>query len=252
MDVKNQTRSVTITDVAEAARVSPMTVSRVLNGRGGASEETRQRVLETAVALNYRPNAFAKNLRNDRSKIVAIVVPDIVNPFFPEIIRGAELAARPAGYTLLTCNIVEDPAREEEVLRTLLEKRVDGVILCSARLDEKRLAQAIDGHRAVVLINRVLSKRAAGSIEIDYRAGVDAIVEQLIAQGRSRFAYASGPATSYGGHKRRLGLDAALARHGLTLEVEIPSTPDLAGGIEAGRHLVGQGRPSMRSSATTT
>ncbi len=241
MDVKTQTRSVTITDVAEAARVSPMTVSRVLNGRGGASEETRQRVLETAVALNYRPNAFAKNLRNDRSKIVAIVVPDIVNPFFPEIIRGAELAARPAGYTLLTCNVVEDPAREEEVLRTLLEKRVDGVILCSARLDEKRLAQAIDGHRAVVLINRVLPKRAAGSIEIDYRAGVEAIVEQLIAQGRRRFAYASGPATSYGGHKRRQGLVAALARHGLALEAEIPSTPDLAGGIEAGRYLVRTG-----------
>ncbi|MBS7706835.1 LacI family DNA-binding transcriptional regulator [Chelatococcus asaccharovorans] len=231
-------RSVTITDVASAAGVSPMTVSRVLNDRGGASAETRARVLEVAGALNYRPNSFAKNLRVDRSKVVGIVVPDIANPFFPEIIRGAELAARPAGYTLLTCNVVEDPEREEEVIGTLLERRVDGVILCSARLEEKRLLRAIEGHRAVVLINRVLPRRIAGTIEIDYAAAVEALVEKLIAQGRRRFAFASGLSTSYGGQKRRSGLDRALARHGLGLVTEVSSSPDLAGGSAVGRALL--------------
>ena len=161
MDTKPALRSPTITDVAEAAGVSPMTVSRVLNGRGGAGEETRRRVLEAARALSYRPNAFAKSLKNDRSNTVGIVVPDIVNPFFPEIIRGAELVARPAGYTLLSCNVVEDPEREEEVLGMLLDKRVDGLIICSAHLDDERLLRAIAPHRAVVLINRAAAKRHA-------------------------------------------------------------------------------------------
>lgn len=238
MIIKPTPRSATITDVAAAAGVSPMTVSRVLNGRDGAGEETRQRVIEAAHALNYRPNAFAKSLKNDRSNTVGIVVPDIVNPFFPEIIRGAELAARPAGYTLLSCNVVEDPEREAEVLDTLLDKRVDGVIICSARLDDERLMRAIEPHRAVVLINRSLPKRAVGTIEVDYRIGVEAIVTRLIGQGRRRFAFAAGPANSHGGRRRRDGLEAVLSRHGLSLALDMPCTPDLQGGIDVAARVV--------------
>ncbi|TCR67680.1 LacI family transcriptional regulator [Bosea sp. BK604] len=237
MDVKPPLRAPTVTDVAAAAGVSPMTVSRVLNGRGGAGEETRRRVLEAAQALNYRPNAFAQSLKNDRSNTVGIIVPDIVNPFFPEIIRGAELVARPAGYTLLSCNVVEDPEREEEVLGTLLDKRVDGVIICSARLDEERLLRAIQPHRAVVLINRSAAKRFAGTIEVDYRAGVEAVVSRLIAQGRRRFVFAAGPAYSHGGRKRREGVEAVLSRHGLSLVHDVPCTPDLQGGIDVAARL---------------
>lgn len=238
MDMKPALRSPTIIDVATAAGVSPMTVSRVLNGRGGAGEETRQRVLEAAQALNYRPNAFAQSLKSDRSHTVGIVVPDIVNPFFPEIIRGAELVARPAGYTLLSCNVIEDPEREEEVLRTLLDKRVDGVIICSARLDEERLLRAIAPHRAVVLINRTAAKRHAGTIEVDYRAGVEAAVAQLVAQGRRRFGFAAGLASSHGGRKRREGIEAALARHGLSLAFDMPCSPDLQGGADIAARLL--------------
>jgi len=238
MDLKSTPRSPTITDVAAAAGVSPMTVSRVLNGRAGAGEDTRLRVMEAAQALNYRPNAFAQSLKSDRSNTVGIVVPDIVNPFFPEIIRGAELVARPAGYTLLSCNVVEDPEREEEVLGTLLDKRVDGIIICSARLDDERLMRAIEPHRAVVLINRQAAKRFAGTIEIDYRAGVEAAVSQLIAQGRRRFVFAAGPAYSHGGRKRREGLEAALSRHGLSLVLDIACTPDLQGGTDVAEKLV--------------
>ncbi|WP_342361867.1 LacI family DNA-binding transcriptional regulator [Terrarubrum flagellatum] len=214
-----------------------MTVSRVLNGQSGASIETRQRVLDAAAALDYRPNAFAKNLRKDRSKIVGIVVPDIVNPFFPEIIRGAELAARPAGYTLITTNVVEDPARELEALDALRDRRVDGMILCSARLDDKTLMRAAASHRAMVVINRVLPKSVAGSIEIDYRTGVETLVESLIAKGRRRFAYAGGLPTSYGGAKRREGLGAALTRHNLKLIANLPSSPDLPGGAAVAREI---------------
>ncbi|MGO4170847.1 LacI family DNA-binding transcriptional regulator [Bosea sp. TAF32] len=238
MDMKPALRPPTITDVATAAGVSPMTVSRVLNGRGGAGEDTRQRVLQAAQALNYRPNAFAQSLKSDRSHTVGIVVPDIVNPFFPEIIRGAELVARPAGYTLLSCNVIEDPEREEEVLGTLLDKRVDGVIICSARLDDERLLRAVAQHRAAVLINRSVAKRHAGTIEVDYRSGVEAAVTQLVAQGRRRFGFAAGLASSHGGRKRREGIEAALARHGLSLAFDLPCSPDLQGGADIAARLL--------------
>lgn len=238
MNMKPALRPPTITDVATAAGVSPMTVSRVLNGRGGAGEDTRQRVLQAAQALNYRPNAFAQSLKSDRSYTVGIVVPDIVNPFFPEIIRGAELVARPAGYTLLSCNVIEDPEREEEVLGTLLDKRVDGVIICSARLDDERLLRAVAQHRAAVLINRSVAKRHAGTIEVDYRSGVEAAVTQLVAQGRRQFGFAAGLASSHGGRKRREGIEAALARHGLSLALDLPCSPDLQGGADIAARLL--------------
>src|SRR4051794_20653030 len=99
----------TIADVARAAGGSQVTVSRVLNDRGGAGSETRARVLAAAKALQYRPNAFAKGLKIGQSQTIGVVVPDITNPFFPEIIRGAELVARQEGYTLLLGNVFEDP-----------------------------------------------------------------------------------------------------------------------------------------------
>lgn len=234
-------RGATLTDVAAAAGVSTMTASRVMNGRGGASEETRARVLAAAARLAYRPNSFAKGLKGDRSYTVGIVVPDIGNPFFPEIIKGAELAARARGFTLLTCNVVEDPEREAEVLATLLDRRVDGVIVCSARLEDRRLQQAIERHRAAVLINRPMPRRVAGTIEIDFRTGLAAATRLLIARGRRRIAYIGGPPTSYSGRMRRAGILDALTEHGLDLVAEETSTPDLEGGIAAARRLAEPG-----------
>jgi LacI family transcriptional regulator len=234
-------RGATLSDVAAAAGVSTMTASRVMNGRGGASEETKARVLAAATTLSYRPNSFARGLKGDRSFTVGIVVPDIGNPFFPEIIKGAELAARARGFTLLTCNVVEDPEREAEVLATLLDRRVDGVIVCSARLEDKRLQEAIEPHRAAVLINRPMSRRIAGTIEIDFRTGLAAATRLLIDRGRRRIAYIGGLATSHSGRMRRAGIVDALTEHGLDLALEEATTPNLEGGVDAARRLLERG-----------
>ncbi len=223
----------TIADVARAAGVSQMTVSRVLNGRGGAGTDTRARVLAAAKALDYRPNAFAKGLKVGQSQTVGVVVPDITNPFFPEIVRGAELVARAEGYTLLLGNVFEDPEREADVLATLLERQVDGVILCSARLNDRRLAEAIGRHRAVVLVNRAAPRALAGSVEVDYQAGASQLVDHLVARGRHRIAVLAGPPASHGGRQRLAGLAAGLGRHGLALVHQEPCQPDFAGGVAA-------------------
>jgi LacI family transcriptional regulator len=226
-------------DIAKVAGVSTMTVSRVLRGdKDGAGEATRLRVLGAAKRFNYRLNAFAKGLKVDRSDTIGLVVPDIVNPFFPEIIRGAELVARDEGYILLTCNVVEDPKLEEETLWRLVGRRVDGIIICSARLDDRRLRAAIGAHRAAVLINRSVPSALAGSVEIDYRIGAERVIDHLVGRGRRRIAFLAGPPQSRGGRQRLAGITAALQRQGLSLVYQESCTPDLEGGARAAQSIL--------------
>jgi LacI family transcriptional regulator len=221
----------TVTDVARQAGVSSMTVSRVLNGQPGASDETRKRVLEAAEQLGYRPNALARSLKQRSSRTVGMLVPDIANPFFPEIIRGAEDFAQANGYALLLCNVQEDVAREAALLQMLEGKRVDGVIVCSARSSDDDLARLIGRHEAVVLINRTLGSDRAGTIQIDYAAGAAKAVAHLVDTcGRQRIAILAGPRAARGGIARVEGAMAALAARGLAPAAILHGTPDLDGG----------------------
>jgi len=112
--------------VARATGVSAQTVSRVVNNRPGMSEATRLRVQEAVERLGYRPDSIARGLVTRRTLTLGLVVPDIANPFFPEIVQGAEEVAWGAGYNLFLCDIREDLTREEAALRSLQDKRVDG------------------------------------------------------------------------------------------------------------------------------
>ena len=137
---------VSIADVAREAGVSRQTVSRALNGKGEISSATLQRVQEVIDRLDYRPSSIARGLATRHTRTIGLVVPDIANPFFADIGRGADDAAHAAGYSLLLCNAVEDPDREAELLRTLEQRAVDGVVLCS-RLPERRLADLVEAAR---------------------------------------------------------------------------------------------------------
>lgn len=225
---------VTIADVARVAAVSTMTVSRVLNGVPGAGADTRERVLRAVEELGYRPNALAKGLKERASRTVALLVPDITNPFFPEIIRGAEDHARTEGYALLLCNVSEDAEREADLLAMLEGKRVDGVIVCSARMADSELAAALARHEAVVLVNRRLDPGLAGTISIDYEGGAREAVRHLVEdRGCRAIGVLAGPRNSRGGAQRVVGVREALSRHGLEPVALVHSTPDIAGGAEA-------------------
>jgi len=229
---------VKIVDVARAAGVSPMTVSRVLNGRGGAGAETTQRVLTIARELNYSPNPFARGLRSDKSGTVGLLVPDITNPFFPEIIRGAESAADKAGYNLLLCNVIEDSEREGRLIKMLLQHRVDGVIVCSPRLPNPALHAALKEHRAVVLINRSAPSETAGTVITDYAAGATKAVEHLVSRGRRRIAVIAGPRNSFGGKRRLDGIASSMDKAGLASVGTVYCPPGIEGGREATAELL--------------
>jgi LacI family transcriptional regulator len=206
---------ITMADVAREAGVSLMTVSRAINGKDGISEATRQRILELIDRMGYRPSEIARSLVTDRTGTVGLVVIDNSNPFFSEIARGVEQEAYANGYNVFLCNTEEDMQRERAVLRSLEEKRVDGVIVCSSRLDADLLHTALEPHSAVVLINRRLDDSRFGVVVMNDEYGGRLVAEHLLSRGHRAIGFLAGPERAYSGQLRGKGFHDALRTAGI-------------------------------------
>jgi LacI family transcriptional regulator, galactose operon repressor len=158
----------TLKDIAREARVDVATVSRALNGIYGVHRDTRKKVLAVASRLNYRPNRMAKGLATGKSHTLGLVVSDIRNPFLTELVRGAEDAAYSAGYQVLLCNSDFDPAKQMRYAHSLLEKRVEGVLMHSvAALNERQLEELGTYGVPIVLLCRPPSATAFSGVSVD-------------------------------------------------------------------------------------
>jgi LacI family transcriptional regulator len=226
-----------LADVARHAGVSIQTVSRVVNKLGETSARTRTRVLAAVAALDYRPNGIARGLRAKRSRTIGIVVPDITNPFFPEIVRGAEEAAGAAGYAIFLGNVVEDIGREASVLRVFEEQRVDGVIVCSSRQADAALIAALKRHAAAVVVNRMVPPDVAGVVRVDHARGARLAIEHLLAGGRRQLGFLNGLPESKGAQDRALGVDDAMRAHAPAIVHRRSAPPSVDGG-EQGTHAL--------------
>jgi DNA-binding LacI/PurR family transcriptional regulator len=145
-----------ITDVAKLAGVSTATVSRVLNGSGYLSDKSRAAVEAAIATLNYTPSQVARSLREQRSPIIGLIVTDIKNPYYPELVSGIESQLRERGYSLLLCNTNDDPELEKNYLDLLISQRADGIIICSQGLvnrHEKQL-KSISSHIVLVDVGK--------------------------------------------------------------------------------------------------
>src|SRR5271156_2951523 len=125
-------KAASIYDVARESRVSVFTVSAVVNNKAHVGKRLRERVEAAILKLNYRPNLLARSLAKQKTHTIGMIVPDIANPFFPMVVRGAEDAAQKLGYNLLLCNSDDSQKKEENALELLLSKRVDGILLTKA------------------------------------------------------------------------------------------------------------------------
>jgi LacI family transcriptional regulator len=208
---RERVNRITIADVAREAGVSRQTVSRVLNDKAEISTSTRESVMRVIERLGYSPSGVARSLATNRTLTVGLVVPDITNPFFPEIARGVEYVARERGYEMFLCNSVEDPDREENVLRALEDKRVDGTIICASRLPDGRLFPRLRGQRAAVLVNRLAPTELAGSVRVEDAEGTEQAVNHLRGSGRGVIGFLSGPPNSHSARERARGFQTALA-----------------------------------------
>ena len=208
-------KRVTMADVAREAGVSLMTVSRAVNDKNGISDATRAHIQAIAERLGYRPSLVARGLVTDRTRTIGLVVIDNANPFFSEVARGVEHAAYDEGYSVFLCNTEEDPERECDVLRSLEEQRVDGVVLCSSRLTDEELCATLKPHSAAVLVNRALSDDGYGMVLVADETGARLVMQHLLRRGHRAIGFVAGPENSYSGQKRAVGYRAALTDAGI-------------------------------------
>jgi LacI family transcriptional regulator len=208
---------VTLREVAELAGVHPGTASRALNveTRPLVNEETARRVLRAADELGYRPNPIARGLKTNRSYTVGVLIPDLMNPLFPPIVRGIQDRLEDAGYTPLIANTENDPERERIDFERLRARQVDGFITATARRDGDLLTQVAAIGTPVVLVNRRLEQAALPSVVGDDRAGMRLAVQHLADLGHRRIAYLAGPQQVSTGYLRYEGFVAAMRDRGL-------------------------------------
>jgi LacI family transcriptional regulator len=214
---------VTLREVADVAGVHPGTASRALNAQTRAlvNEETAERVIRAADELGYRPNPIARGLKTNRSYTVGVLIPDLMNPLFPPIVRGIQDRLEEAGYTPLIANTENDPERERIDFERLRARQVDGFITATARRDEDLLTQVAAIGTPVVLVNRRLDQALLPAVVGDDRAGVRLAIEHLADLGHRRIAYLAGPQQVSTGYLRYQGFLEAMRDRGLEPDVEL-------------------------------
>lgn len=182
---------VTAKDVAKAANVSVATVSYVINnGPRPVTEETRQKVLDVIDELGYRPNRLARSLTTGKTNALGIIIPDIRDPFFPDLISGAENVARDRGYSVFLCNANSDPKQEMFLIDLLTERQVDGLMIAGSRADQDELKTVIGNHNAVILTHSDIP--GTGLFAIDSFDGGRQIGEYLINLGHRNIRFMEG------------------------------------------------------------
>ncbi len=215
----------TIVEVAERARVSIATVSNVIRGTKRVSPALQERVKQAIRDLDYYPNELARSLKVKQTRMLAMVLPDITNPFFPEIIRGAEDCAFGRGYFLMTANTDEQIGRERRIISALRSYRIDGILLASAPgKDTSHIQSTIQAGISIVCLDRSVPGIKTDSVLLDNVRGGQECVRHLIQVGHRRIAIIAGPLKLQTGRERLRGYEDALREadievdHGLIFE----------------------------------
>jgi LacI family transcriptional regulator len=181
----------TMRHVAMLAGVSIATVSAVVNGTASVRPERKQRVLDAMAALNYFPDAIARGLKTGKTNAIGVVVPDITNAFYPEVIRGVEETARNAGYSVLLCDSNEDPQREAEHLNSLFSRRVDGVLLAGC-VNSTAHSRTFQGRYPIISLDRIPPLPSEGAVSSDNIQAGSIATRHLIELGHQRIAMVVG------------------------------------------------------------
>jgi LacI family transcriptional regulator len=233
--------SVTIKDVARVSGVSSMTVSRVINDSERVSPETRRRVEQAIAELGYVPSRLARGLIRQKTGTLALIVPDVANPFFTLVVRGAEDVARRAGYRMILCDTRADLTIEREVIEEMLAHRVEGIVIAPVSDRSKgHLERLARFGVQFVLIDRTVSGIESDVVVGDSAGGARRLVEHLISLGHRRIGFVTEADDVSTARDRREGYEAALAAAGLPLDPNliVRLTADPAGGFDGMRRLL--------------
>ena len=207
----------TIKEVAKKAGVSVGTVSNYLTGAVPVSQHLKKRVEKAIHALNYHPNHIARSLKTQQTRMLGIVISDITNPFFPQMVRGAEDAAIKQGYMLVTFNTDDQPERQAQVLHVLRYRKFDGILLVVAlpRGDVSPIRATVDAGIPIVCLDRIPKGIELDTVTVDNVRGSRDCVAHLIAQGHRRIATIAGSKGMYIAEERLRGYHMALRDAGI-------------------------------------
>lgn len=240
-------KPVTIKEIAKEAGVSIATVSMIFNNKDKSiSQATREKVLEIAKEKDYIPNSMARSLVTRQSRTLGLVLPDIVNPFFPEIARGAEDKARQARYSIIICNTDDNLEQEDKYIDILTEKMVDGIIFAHSA-DRKDIARESRKYRMpIVLIDRDYAMpNVMGKVLIDNQKASCKGVNYLLEKGYKKIAYIAGSMNTQTAKDRLDGYKNALAQNKIAYDNRYVKIGEYKSqwGIEATRQLLGENIP---------
>jgi LacI family transcriptional regulator len=231
----------TIVEVAKRASVSIATVSNVIRGTKRVSAKLQQRVQAAIEELDYSPNAIARGLKVKQTRMLGMVLPDITNPFFPGIIRGAEDTAFDRDYFLVTANTDEQIGRERRLLSALRSYRADGILLASAPgRDNSHIQSTIAAGVSVVFLDRSVPGVKADAVLLDNVRGSRECVRHLLQLGHRHIAIITGPLNLQNARERLQGYKEALRESDVPVEENLILEGDyrLESGTNLAKHLV--------------
>ena len=225
-----------IKEVARLAKVSTATVSRTINGSDKVTAETAQRVRSAIETLKFYPNTNARALGSGRSSLYGLIISDITNPFFPELVKSFEDVAVQFGQEVLIANTNYDPHRMEVCVSRMLQRKVDGVAIMTSEMDEHLIDELSSRSIPLVFLDTGTPQKGISNIAIDYASGIDAAVEHLTELGHTSIGFISGPMTLTSARVRRRAFMQSLKRKGLYLDRKL---------IEEGNHRMDGGHEAM-------
>ena len=231
----------TVREVARRAGVSPMTVSRVINGKGHVRPETRVAVQQVIAAVGFVPNGLARGLSSRRTMVLGLIVPDVSNPFYAPIARGTESVARRAGFHVILCNSEGSLAYEGEYIADMLERRVDGLLVVPVSDESRANLRQLERHGIpYTLIDRSVPGIDADVVQGDSVGGARTLIEHLISLGHTRIAMLAEAVSVSTARDRRRGYREALEAAGIAWapELLVETTVDLRGGHSGMRELL--------------
>lgn len=212
--------NIRIKDVASLAGVSTATVSHVINKTRYVSEETKQRVLAAIENVGYTPNVFARNLASGQSRTLGLIISDITNPFFPDLVKSIQEKALELAYDVLVLNTNYEPERDAPYVQRLLELQVRGVMILTTEMDLKVLERLSSRKISVVFLDIGKIGPHTSNIRVNYEEGVHQAVEHLLELGHRQIAFISGPAQFPSAQIRREAFLRAMKKHKSTLHTE--------------------------------
>jgi len=224
--------------VAEAAGVSRATAARALSGKGYVDKHKRQMIEDVARKLGYRSSAIARTLRTQRSRSIGVLVADITNPIFPQIVKGIDEVLSAEGHTIFLCNTDENPARQFALANSLIDRNVDGLILVSQNLESQAFNDLLNSGPPCIYVNRRPSSGPHDYVGSDNAQAVEFLVDHLVGLGHRRIGFVAGAANSSTAHERQRHYRLALESRGIPFDESFVFHGDYT--VEAGRKAFAQ------------